>query len=65
MRPGPVLQRALRLGVFDVLNLQLQLFDAHVPLVDELPQPPDLLLLLQELEPQLWETQTVIGIYQV
>lgn len=50
-----VLEWALEsLGVFVVLNLQLQLFDAHVPLVEELLQPPDLLLLLVELHSQLW-----------
>lgn len=43
----------MSLRVFDVLNLQLQLFDADVPLVQELPQPSDLLLLLVELQTQL------------
>lgn len=56
------LKRALRLRVFQVLNLQLQLLDAHVPLVEELSQPADFLLLLVELHEQLWmETQARAG----
>ena len=41
------------LGVLDVVDLQLQLHDADVSLVEKLPQPADLLLLLVELQPQL------------
>lgn len=48
---GPVLKGVVR--VFHVLNLQLQLPDVHVPLVEQLPQPSDLLLLLVELHEQL------------
>lgn len=51
---GQILKWALRLGVFHVLNLQLQLFDTHVSLVEELSQPSDFLLLLVELETHLW-----------
>lgn len=43
----------MRLRVFDVLDLQLQLFDADVPLTEELIQPTDLLLLLVKLCSQL------------
>lgn len=50
-RRGSKRTRGLR--VFQVLDLQLQLLDAHVPLVEELPQPADLLLLLVELHEQL------------
>lgn len=52
---GPVLKGVVR--VFHVLNLQLQLPDVHVPLVEQLPQPSDLLLLLVELHEQL-QTET-------
>lgn len=52
---GRVLKGVVR--VFHVLNLQLQLPDVHVPLVEQLPQPADLLLLLVELHQQL-QTQT-------
>lgn len=54
-RVGRVLKGVV--SVFYVLNLQLQLPDVHVPLVEQLPQPADLLLLLVELHEQL-QTQT-------
>lgn len=41
------------LGIPHVVDLQLQLLDADVPLVEHLPQTPDLLLLLVELQTQL------------
>lgn len=51
--------KAPRLGVFDVLNLQLQLFDAHISLVEELPQSSDFLLLLVERHEQLQVKHTL------
>lgn len=46
------------LGIPHVVDLQLQLLDADVPLVEHLPQTPDLLLLLVELQTQLHTQHT-------